>query len=437
PSSFRWRSSPTRAWRSASPTGGCRDSSPRSSRRSSGAATRARGSPRTSSSPSWRCAEPWRTAGPRSRSPWSSWHSCRPRPRDARGRGSVPAPRARKSSARITGHEVPLPRLRRADEAPLDRGPRRGIADRCVPVSRVRIPRGDADQPVRDADGEEPRRAGRRPDHAGGAVRASSELDGQHGPRRLRGRDRGRHGRPGLPVRRDGQRGHGAGARPVDPGSRGARRAHPGIHPADGPARDRAVRRGAWVRVHHRSGDGRGALDLRHLTPMTKSDLVVRMATAAGWPKASTALAALLVPAAAVAQDARLPSSNSRPASVSAGAVLLLDAYGRPLFAKNADDERAPASLVKLMTLYLANEDIERGKAELDEPVQISHYAALTPKYRMGLRAGEWVPLHVLLEGVAIASANDAATALAERLAGDESVFVERMNAKARELGLA
>src|SRR2546428_6485147 len=53
------------------------------------------------------------------------------------------------------------------------------------------------------------------------------------------------------------------------------------------------------------------------------------------------------------------------------------------------------------------------------------------------LRAGEWVPLHVLLEGVAIASANDAATALAERLAGDESVFVERMNAKARELGLA
>jgi len=150
---------------------------------------------------------------------------------------------------------------------------------------------------------------------------------------------------------------------------------------------------------------------------------------------ALAALTALLVPAAAVAQE-RLPGSNGRPASVSSGAVLLLDSFGRPLYAKNADDERAPASLVKLMTLYLANEDIERGKAELDEPVQISHYAALTPKYRMGLRAGEWVPLHVLLEGAAIASANDAATALAERLAGDEGVFVERMNAKARELGL-
>jgi D-alanyl-D-alanine carboxypeptidase (penicillin-binding protein 5/6) len=54
----------------------------------------------------------------------------------------------------------------------------------------------------------------------------------------------------------------------------------------------------------------------------------------------------------------------------------------------------------------------------------------------MGLRAGEHVPLRVLMEGVAIASANDAATALAERLAGDETSFVDRMNEKAKELGL-
>ncbi len=149
------------------------------------------------------------------------------------------------------------------------------------------------------------------------------------------------------------------------------------------------------------------------------------------------ALAALLIPASAVAQDGRLPSLNGRRVALSADAFLLLDTYGRTVYAKNADDERPPASLVKLMTLYLASEDIQRGKADLDEPVQISHYASLTPKYRMGLRPGTWVPLHVLLEGVAIASANDAATALAERLAGDEGAFVERMNAKARELGLA
>ena len=115
---------------------------------------------------------------------------------------------------------------------------------------------------------------------------------------------------------------------------------------------------------------------------------------------------------------------------------MLLDPEGRTLFAKNPDEERAPASLVKLMTLYLAFQDIEAGRADLDELVPVSRYAALTPRARMGLRAGESVPLHVLLEGVAIASANDAATALAERLAGDEWSFVGRMNAKAQELEL-
>jgi len=149
------------------------------------------------------------------------------------------------------------------------------------------------------------------------------------------------------------------------------------------------------------------------------------------------AFAACLLPATADAQGVPTPSPNGRLASLSAESALLVDPEGKILFAKNAEDERAPASLVKLMTLYLAYEDLDRGKADLEEPVQVSHFAALTPKYRMGLRAGEWVPLRVLMEGVAIASANDAATALAERLAGDETAFVERMNAKARELGLA
>ncbi|MBI4636597.1 MAG: D-alanyl-D-alanine carboxypeptidase [Candidatus Rokubacteria bacterium] len=139
---------------------------------------------------------------------------------------------------------------------------------------------------------------------------------------------------------------------------------------------------------------------------------------------------ALLAPAAAVAQNGRSPA-------VTAEAVLLLDPEGRPLYAKNAEQEHAPASLVKLMTLYLAFEALAAGRADLEEPVSVSLYAAWTPRYRMGLRAGEPVPLRVLLEGVAIASANDAATALAERLAGDEATFVARMNEKGAELGLA
>jgi D-alanyl-D-alanine carboxypeptidase len=142
-----------------------------------------------------------------------------------------------------------------------------------------------------------------------------------------------------------------------------------------------------------------------------------------------------LVPFAANGQPAR-PAADGRPLVLTAEAVLLLDPEGKILFAKNPEEERAPASLVKLMTLYLAFEDIEAGRAELDELVPVSKYASLTPKARMGLRAGELVPLHVLLEGVAIASANDAATALAERLAGDEWSFVGRMNSKAQELEL-
>ncbi|MGH7326247.1 MAG: D-alanyl-D-alanine carboxypeptidase family protein [Candidatus Rokuibacteriota bacterium] len=134
------------------------------------------------------------------------------------------------------------------------------------------------------------------------------------------------------------------------------------------------------------------------------------------------------VPAAAI--------PNGRPPALSAEAVLLLDSEGRTLYEKNADLERPPASLVKLMTLYLAFDDLEANRANLDEPVTVSRRAAIAPKFRMRLRAGEQVPLRVLLEGMAIASANDAATAVAEHLASDEAAFVERMNATARKLGL-
>jgi len=147
-------------------------------------------------------------------------------------------------------------------------------------------------------------------------------------------------------------------------------------------------------------------------------------------------LALTLAPNPAVAQNGRGGSGNARPLSLSAESVLLVEPGGRTLYAKNPEDDRAPASLVKLMTIYLAYEDLEAGRVELDEPVVISGNAAHTPRYRMGLRTGEQVTVRTLLEGVAIASANDAATALAERLSGDEAAFVARMNMKAHELGL-
>jgi D-alanyl-D-alanine carboxypeptidase len=140
-------------------------------------------------------------------------------------------------------------------------------------------------------------------------------------------------------------------------------------------------------------------------------------------------LSLLCVTSAGAAPGARRPPFTAE-------ALLLIDPDGKVLFEKNAEDDRAPASLVKLMTLYIAYEELEAGRADLDELVTESLHAATTARYRMGLRAGEHVPFRVLMEGVAIASANDAATALAERLSGDEASFVERMNAKAREMGL-
>jgi D-alanyl-D-alanine carboxypeptidase (penicillin-binding protein 5/6) len=148
-------------------------------------------------------------------------------------------------------------------------------------------------------------------------------------------------------------------------------------------------------------------------------------------------LAALLCVVALVIPPAAVAADTTRAPNFSAEAVLLVDPDGRVIYAKNADNERAPASLVKLMTLYLACEDLDAGRADVDETVTVSRHAATVGRYRMGLRTGEEVPLHVLLEGVAIASANDAASALAERLGGgDEAVFVARMNDKARDLGL-
>src|SRR6266571_4654533 len=130
-------------------------------------------------------------------------------------------------------------------------------------------------------------------------------------------------------------------------------------------------------------------------------------------------------------------AQNGRPVHLSAESVLLLAPDGTVLFAKNPSEDHAPASLVKLMTLYLACEDLEAGRVAWEEPVAISRRSAETPRYRMGLRAGDSVPFRTLLEGVAIASANDAATAVAEHLAGSEEAFVAAMNAKAQELGLS
>ena len=148
-------------------------------------------------------------------------------------------------------------------------------------------------------------------------------------------------------------------------------------------------------------------------------------------------VACLVLVLVAFSSVAPAAATEPNPPPVRAEAGLLIDlATGQVLYAKNAGEDRAPASLVKLMTLYLAHEDLEVGKVRLDDPVVVSHNAARTPRFRMGLAVGDVVPLRTALLGVAVASANDAATAVAEHLAGTEEAFVARMNATAEELGL-
>src|SRR5262249_29061399 len=145
---------------------------------------------------------------------------------------------------------------------------------------------------------------------------------------------------------------------------------------------------------------------------------------------------AILRPATASTQAA----SNGIPAAnvpVSAEAVVLLDLEtGKVLFEKNAEGDRAPASLVKMMTLYIAYEELRAGNVAWAEPVTYGPNVKRTPRFRIGLVTGQVVPFETLLAAVAIASANDAATAVADRLAESEEKFVERMNAEAARLGL-
>lgn len=103
---------------------------------------------------------------------------------------------------------------------------------------------------------------------------------------------------------------------------------------------------------------------------------------------------------------------------------------------RHADLRRAPASLAKLMTLYLAADAVARGVTTLAAPVAISRYAATTPHARLRSAAGDKVPLRTLLLALGVRSSNLAATAIAEHVAGDEAAFITRMNDMAARLGL-
>lgn len=132
-----------------------------------------------------------------------------------------------------------------------------------------------------------------------------------------------------------------------------------------------------------------------------------------------------------------VPPAAAAPQRPACHSAILMDmTTGRILLARNADAPIQPASITKILTLYLADEAIREGRVQLEDRVKISRQAWRTGGSKMFVEAGSEIPLGQLLTGVAVVSANDAAVAVAEYLAGSVENFTERMNWKARELGM-
>ena len=138
------------------------------------------------------------------------------------------------------------------------------------------------------------------------------------------------------------------------------------------------------------------------------------------------------------AAPARADVPDCVPFEVNAESAVLMEmSTGTVLYAKNADRALPPASVTKIMTLLLFMEEVDAGNIALDEEITVSEYAASMGGSQVYLEAGETMTAEDLLKCVIIASANDAAVTLAEKVAGSEEAFVARMNKRAEELGMA
>lgn len=117
-------------------------------------------------------------------------------------------------------------------------------------------------------------------------------------------------------------------------------------------------------------------------------------------------------------------------------AILVNLSTGRTLYELNADKRLAPASLTKVMTMFLTLDAIRAGRLKLNDKALVSAEAAKAGGSAMHIFKGERVPVTRLLTGAAVASGNDAATALAEKVGGSVPAFVSKMNSKAASLGM-
>ncbi len=118
-------------------------------------------------------------------------------------------------------------------------------------------------------------------------------------------------------------------------------------------------------------------------------------------------------------------------------AAMVIDARtGEVLHSRNAQTRLHPASLTKMMTLYVTFQAVENGELSLDTLIKISRNAASEPPSKLGLKSGQKIALRYLIRAAAVKSANDAATALGEAVSGSEAAFTRRMTRTARALGM-
>lgn len=128
---------------------------------------------------------------------------------------------------------------------------------------------------------------------------------------------------------------------------------------------------------------------------------------------------------------------TSLRASAAPQVELVMDARtGKVLYSQNPDTRVHPASLTKMMTLYITFQAIENGEIGLDTKVTVSKNAASEPPSKLGLQPGQKVELRYLIRAAAVKSANDAATAIGEAIGGSEAGFARRMNQTAKSLGM-
>ena len=125
------------------------------------------------------------------------------------------------------------------------------------------------------------------------------------------------------------------------------------------------------------------------------------------------------------------------PANPAFAAMVVDENSGRTLYAASENELRHPASLTKVMTLYLLFEQLEKGRMTLETPIQMSDHAASQAPSKLGLDPGETLSVDEAIKAIVTRSANDVAVAIGEAIAGDESSFAEMMTRKAHALGMA